>query len=250
MKTIKIIIIALISLFIGYNVYPILNSKTETIDKKEINSLISTTNTNCIESNKEPNQTQSKNLVSSKEQTINTSDTSPENTISGSNISMGENEQPIDNNPTYETPEQIELNDWTAVHKEDLMKLLSDRLPANFVEDLTKAILKDNTFLNSPTIQQDPAIVSDWAQMMEYHLRDVMERHPLIAGFQIYSLTCKQLTCEILGAENEPFSWMPIMNSFFKDPIINKNLNAPSIKGHSYPRDKINYWYIRLGFKS
>jgi len=259
----NIIIGTLLGLMIGYGVYPLLHPTINSTDKNINQTLTKTSERDSYEPNiqkkidnsvalSSQNRTIEKQTYTTSlaDQPITTIETQTEITSNDALESIQTQDIVTESDQDYVSADQIELNEWTDSHKKELFKILDEKIPSDFLEGLKTAILKDNDFINSPTVRQDPAIDSDWGIMMEYQLRDVIERHPSIAGFEIFSISCKQLTCEILGVENEPYSWMPIMNSFFKDPTISKTLDPPSIKGTSYPRDKLNYWYIRLGFKA
>ena len=130
---------------------------------------------------------------------------------------------PIDDDETfYDSKQQAidedkiniqELQDWTTSHKSSIFKIINKSLPPSLIAKFKKIIPEHNDFLESPTLNQDPFTDKFWAYDMEFTLRDLIVQHELSYDFEILSITCKQLICEVIGIDKTALVWRKIHQS-------------------------------------
>ncbi|MCP4413717.1 MAG: hypothetical protein GY808_14245 [Gammaproteobacteria bacterium] len=106
------------------------------------------------------------------------------------------------NNESYTLDEQ-ELQKWSVDHTEQLLKLIETNLPDFVAKEMKKQITINNNFLDNPELRQEPIEDSNWAFLMEQYLNDFISTHELSDDFELINLTCKQLTCGILGINHD-----------------------------------------------
>jgi hypothetical protein len=253
MKHIISTIIATISLIIGYNIYPVVNS-TKSIEK-----------TNPItesafekNSDSECNNTNKTSSFVIEAKSINEQTNSPQDAITESediiNVSNSNRELEIETtNNQFVAMDNIgkqELEDWSSNHREHLLNIIDAKVPDGLKKKYIDIMSKENDFLDAPTIKQDPVIDSDWAFMMEQQLREIIEEDESSDNFELYSLTCKQLTCEIVGGETVANTWTAIFTNLMGNQELAVQLDHQYVQGSSISKDGINYVYFQLKFKS
>lgn len=146
---------------------------------------------------------------------------------------------------------QKELEEWSAVHKEQINELVSAHLSNETAEHMKLQISKDNDFLSQPPIKQDPIEDDNWAYNMEQQLKVLIYQHELSESFELLNLSCKQLMCDILGVEKENRAWFKL--------YVNLLQNAPNIempdgnndpKSVVYRENDVAVVYSQFRFKS
>ena len=119
--------------------------------------------------------------------------------------------------------QEQELSDWAFEHKEWLYKMLQTKADAfsdkafikNFLEpgiehlndDDKRSFQNIGLYREVPILLQEPETDDIWANRTEKSIRHIIESQIQDNNFELYSVTCKQLTCEIIGAEHFPGSW-------------------------------------------
>lgn len=122
--------------------------------------------------------------------------------------------------------QEQELSDWALEHKEWVYQMLQSKAEVFSDRAFTNSLigpfiwhLDDNdkrSFQNLglyrevPILLQEPEIDDVWANITEIKIREIIDTQIQDNNFQLYSVTCKQLTCEIIGAEYFPGSWASI----------------------------------------
>jgi hypothetical protein len=146
---------------------------------------------------------------------------------------------------------QTELEEWSAVHKEQINELISAHMSGETAEHMKLQILKDNEFLSKPPINQDPIEDENWAYNMEQQLKLLISQHELSDSFELLNLSCKQLLCDILGVEKDGNTWFKL--------YINLLQTAPNAefpdgnndpKSVQYMEGDIAVIYSQIRFKS
>jgi hypothetical protein len=147
---------------------------------------------------------------------------------------------------------QDELNNWTTKHKEKLWENLTNNLPIGILDDMLGQVEKDNSFLNEPTLKQDPITDEEWAYVMEQELRDFIQRHALSNNIVLFDVACKQLTCELSGNELQAGTWHQVFISLFTYLIQSgKPLDNEKGKNLSYQgEDGLIYFYSQFVMKA
>lgn len=150
------------------------------------------------------------------------------------------------------TPEQTaELRSWASKHKADLNELINTHLPNHIAQNMIDMIGQNNEFLTQPTVKQDPAIDANWAFNTEQELRSYIENHPESNHFDLISVSCKQLKCDVLGIEKEAQAWIKIFFSMFKNlPNVNPPDSSGDTNSFSFLNgDDTTSVYYQLKFK-
>lgn len=143
-----------------------------------------------------------------------------------------------------------ELNDWSALHKETIEQIISENVPTTLADAMTEMIAIDNNFLYNPEVLQDTQSDENWAFIMEQDLRSLINQNPESASFTLLGLTCKQLTCEILGVENTSGAWRNIYFSLLQTvPSIQLPNGNGGERNVNFSEDNISYIYYQLKFK-
>lgn len=248
--------IALISFAAGYLVNPILNSDNHittktpsnkskleveqaTVQQQEqmnSNSSTVTTANHSTKGNLDSVTTvESKSSTGSKAELIDLIETPPENTAA-----------------KLVTPAQIrELREWASKHKAELNDLINTHVPNHIAEDMLNMVTNNNEFLTQPAVKQDPAVDSNWAFNTEQELRSYIENHPESTNFDLISVSCKQLKCDVLGIEKQAQSWIKIFFSMFKNlPNVNPPDSSGDTNSFSFLNgDDTTSIYYQLKFK-
>jgi hypothetical protein len=249
MKNLTIIISTIIGSVIGYTLYPIINSTDS--DEQKSTTIILEDTSNIAES-----------VTSPKAQKV----IAPSNTAEIKTESTKLQAHDIDNEGSYLTnskaetiisesePDSFELTElkqWAIVQEETILNILDEHLPESIKEKFIENVFSKSNFLNSPSIKQDPFIDYDWALAMEERLKIIYSQKEYKDGFELFSVDCKQLTCELFGNEKINGTFLKILNSLFKDPILMKILIPSEMTGQPMTGgdDNTNFIYFKIGFK-
>ncbi|SNY49520.1 hypothetical protein SAMN06297280_1446 [Arsukibacterium tuosuense] len=117
---------------------------------------------------------------------------------------MGRGSSAQEENVSYE------LVSWSEDYKKELFLIVDENMPQHSADFMKLQINKNSSHINNNELKQDPAIDENWAYIMEQDIRSLINQHQLKAEFDILSVTCKQLSCEILGIEYTAQSWQKI----------------------------------------
>jgi hypothetical protein len=246
------VVVAVISLCIGYGIYPILNtnehSSSQLIDivNSDDHILIEKTSTPKILTTSQQNQqiTPAPKIAQNIEQEIEIKTSAPDAAnIIKTNKTNAELSEP-------DAPAIKELNNWAISHKALLGQTILENVPPLFADAMTDMISKDNDFLNKPKVIQESQLDENWAYIMEQELRNLINQNPASADFNLLLLTCKQLTCEILGLENAKNAWRKIYFGLLQTAPLIKLPNGESrFKNINFSENNIAYVYSQLKFK-
>ncbi|KGJ95725.1 hypothetical protein [Thalassotalea sp. ND16A] len=249
-----ILIVSVVSLFVGYNLYPIVNGdslnssyqKTSRSDSAPLSSLDAELSNSTINTKQDNTSSTNETSELSKLKTLN-EDFDDEHQSSNEVVSK---QKAREIEPTYhEGSLSQELKDWSNTHKKRINTLIDEYASEQTSPFLKDMIEKNNDFLNSPMAKQDADTDINWAFIMEQDIRNVIMQHENSNGFDLLNLTCKQLTCEILGVEREFNSWTDIYVSMLtslesvKFPEKGKVLNTKS-----FEEDGFHIIYAKLDF--
>ncbi len=252
---IAIVFTAMLSLFIGYKIYPLVNANSSSVQSNSLPDKISESNE--IISNDEKQSLQ--NISQSTEITAEASkpDYPEVSTVKSRDITGNYN---VINEATVQTSyneveeaiplDEQELQQWSLEHTERLLEQIDAISPDFVAEEMKKTITKKNDFLNNPVIQQDPTEDSNWVFAMEQYLTDFISTHELGDDFEIYNLTCKQLRCGIFGLEKNESSWRKIFMDILQNtPNIVIPVGKDNMIHTSFHVDTTSYVYLQLEFK-
>ncbi|MCU4677293.1 hypothetical protein N7931_16845 [Catenovulum sp. 2E275] len=151
---------------------------------------------------------------------------------------------------TASVQEKSEIKQWAKNHIDDLEQIMDDNFPENIAENMKAGILENNDFLNDTELQQQAELDENWAYLMEQDIRSLIAQDQNSDGFQLLQVTCKQLVCDILGIETQPYSWNKIMSGLFRGlSNIRFETDSSKIRNLSWFQDDISYTYAQLLFK-
>lgn len=251
--SISYVIIAIIAFSLGYFTYPELNQNNSTDNQ------IATSPTESTEHKPKSitkQNTQTKAIVTTSQQEQNT-DVKPDNTTSGMAPTESDDQLAIIEDFPEENYEQQatkaekgELVQWASEHKSELSELINAHVPSQIAENMFKQVSDGNEFLTAPEMKQPPELDSNWAYNMEQELTAYINNHTNADGFDLIKVSCKQLTCDVLGTEKENQAWIKIYFSMFKNvPNINPPNSSGSTKSLSYINgDGTSSIYFQLEF--
>lgn len=191
--------------------------------------------------------------------TTNSDDVSFTNRQNDQNDSNIKNEPLIDiqepqrfsqlNRDAQATISQQELVDWQIQHNEQLKRTLEQQLPINILDGMLKQIYTDNAFLDEIIELQNPTTDQDWAYSAEQQIRDQIQMHQNGTSVELFSVICKQLTCEVKGKSHQTGVWQPIyisvLSYFAKNAI---QLNSEAAKNITFIENDIDYFYSQFVF--
>jgi hypothetical protein len=116
---------------------------------------------------------------------------------------------------------------------------------------MLEQVTSENPFLNELTLKQDPAIDEQWVYILEQEIRDVILQHPLANKLELFSVTCKQLTCELTGKELVAGTWQQVFIALFTYIVQSgKTLADDNGKNISYQSDGLIYFYSQFNFSA
>ena len=128
----------------------------------------------------------------------------------------------MDNNNPDHIHHTSELEAWTENHKQNLKELVDNNFPKDKAERLFDYILRDNPFLNEPSLNQDVYSDEEWSYKMKETISSVISQHPIGFEIEVLSLTCKQLTCEMMVRQLVNGSWYEIYSALMGYFISNQ----------------------------
>lgn len=261
---IKDLIIFSVALLIGYIFYPLINQSNNQSDSPLMavvpsKSIYTNTEDNTHFSHSSGGQSKTTSMKeitshadelliekqSTEDQENEKNSRLPEDLI-GSSSELYE----LENDPRQHILQQ-ELNNWITEHKNSLRDNFQNNLPISILDDMLKQVTSENPFLNEFSVKQDPVIDEQWAYRMEQEIRDVILRHSLSNQLELFSVICKQLTCELTGKELSAGTWHQVFISLFTHIIESgKTLADDNGKNVSYQADGLIYFYSQFIFSS
>ena len=174
------------------------------------------------------------------------STTQPEQRIAISN-------DPHSNDTEQELPHEqhkSEIRQWVSNHKEDIKNILSDIMPDNISEQMKDNVFEKSLFLENLENAEDHKADDNWGYEKRQEMVGIITHHPLSADYEVASITCKQLMCEVIGLVYDVDSWTQIHIAVFQNA---KNIipgwpqdGRPS--NISYRSDGNTYMYTTYAF--
>jgi hypothetical protein len=247
-KMAKFLAFGAVNILIGYAIYPIINKNMVIVDPQK--------------------NTKSSTYISAHQDVETTLTTPPSKSLikvptirTQSNLKLVTNAhenkiiEPQANNTihkeVYDNPDYEALSHWTTLHKEKLFETISTNVPENLADAMINVISENNSFLNSPQLVQDADIDENWAYITEQDLLNLIAQNPLSVDFNLLTLTCKQLTCEVFGSEKTKGIWHKIYWSLLQAlPTLKKPDSSNERNSISFSDEGISYIYYKLKFSA
>lgn len=252
------LIIFSVALVIGYTSYPVLHQDKDSAiaTNKELNTNVdnATLPTYPVhQQSKLATTVQNKDLENHLQPRSTNLDEASERDKQSTVYAKNNTNVPVTINETELTPEQQtqqqELDTWLTEHKQNLRENLSARLPSSILDGMLEQITKNNAFLDELSVKQDVNVDEQWAYSMEQELRDIIQQHALGNNIELFSVVCKQLTCELTGKELTPGTWQQVfMALFIHLSQSSKKLVDEMGKNVSYLEDDLIYFYSQFVF--
>ncbi|GLX84502.1 hypothetical protein tloyanaT_07540 [Thalassotalea loyana] len=246
---VKLLLIALFGAAAGYQLYPIVNatsldsSQHGTTEQSENHKKAQTTvsesaNNQLAHANKAPSSVEkmSNESQSAKAQSTDLA-ISPQNQNSGEELL------------TEDSYAVQELQQWSIEHKEKLNQMIDSNMPSSISSSMKSSISRNNQMLNDMPLQQDHAVDADWAYLMEQDIRAYIAQHELSPSFDLLNVSCKQLTCDVMGIENEAGIWFQIYRGFYSFKNIKFPNEGSKPVNVSRMDNGITYIYAQIMFK-
>lgn len=245
------IAIAVLAFFAGYLAYPSLN-KVKAPEKYEPSALTQKQNTHQAIGH-------TPDKVANKSRVTEPADVTKLTKATESDVNAEQKTDPIaliDDIPVNTAAESAtkeqkdELIQWAAQHKADLNELITTHVPGHIAENMFNKIAENNDFLAEPKMKQAPELDANWAYNTEQELTNYINNHSEAKHFDLISVSCKQLKCDVLGIEKEAQAWLKIFFSMFKNiPSVNPPDSSGDTKSLSYLNgDETSSIYYQLKF--
>jgi len=214
-KNIVVILSALVSLIIGYHLYPFLNetqleeSSSNNTDAAVLPNKQSSVPKDTIQPSQSNNKTKTLAVGEQSSSNKNVDDSLNQQQIpSATSIAQTDNDSEEMN---VENSEQIAgLKNWSENHKKNLKELVDNNLPAERAQELMRQIMTDNPFLNESVVKQDVNTDEEWSYKMTEIINNQISENRYGLDIEVLSLTCKQLTCELILRELVKGSWFEV----------------------------------------
>ena len=255
---IRDLIIFIVALVIGYTSYPVLHQdKNSAIaTNKELNTNVDSATLSASPVNQQSKQAtaaQNKDAENHLQPRSANLDEASERDKQSTVYTKNNTNVPVTINEIELSHEQqdlqYELNNWVTEHKQNLRENLTARLPSSILDGMLEQITKNNAFLDELSVKQDVNVDEQWAYTMEQEIRDIIQRHALGNNIELFSVVCKQLTCELTGKELTPGTWQQVfMALFIHMSQSNKKLVDEMGKNVSYLEDDLMYFYSQFVF--
>jgi len=142
-----------------------------------------------------------------------------------------------------------ELRDWTATHKSTVFDLIDNNASRTFAAKFKSFISEKNNFFESPKVNQDAVTDEYWAYNMEMTLTELILQHELSYNFEILNISCKQLTCEVIGIDRGGLAWREINQSVKNNYQLTNLIVQPDARKISLVEDRNFYIYYQYKFK-
>lgn len=139
---------------------------------------------------------------------------------------------------------------WSKEYENELFGIVENNMSTRTADFMKLQLTKNSFLLNNHELKQDAGEDDNWAYLMEDNIRSAIEQHELKPDFDILSIKCKQLSCEIMGIERAVNTWQTIYVSLFSVlpsaifPDINDGPTSYSIK-----EGDVDYSFSNISFK-
>ena len=214
-KIIPLILSVLVSFVIGYHLYPVFNERLieeSSSDRTDLTTL-SSTKPSASQSTTQTHQ-QGKNSDRLANRDPNSTNKNVDVALKQQRISSATLTKQVEHDPTetnIDDSEQLAaLKEWSEEHKRNLTELVNNNLPAKRAQALMESIMKDNPFLNDVVVKQDAYSDEEWSYKMKATITNLISQHSYGQDIEVLSLTCKQLTCEMIVRQLVNGSWFEV----------------------------------------
>jgi hypothetical protein len=139
---------------------------------------------------------------------------------------------------------------WSKAYQKELFDIVDNNMPAHTADFMKLQLNKNSLLLNNRKLKQNAQEDENWAFLMEDNIRFAIEQHELKPDFDILSIKCKQLSCEIIGIERGVDTWHEIYVSLFSAlpnaifPDINDSPRSYSIR-----EGDVDYSFSNISFE-
>lgn len=152
---------------------------------------------------------------------------------------------------TQETIDKSEeLVSWSKDYQKELFNIVDENMPTHTADFMKLQLSKNSFLLNNSELKQDLEEDDNWAFLMEDNIRSAIEQHELKPDFDILSIKCKQLSCEVMGIERAVNTWHSIYVSLISTlpnaifPSVNDGSGSYSVK-----EGVVDYSFSNISFK-
>jgi len=247
------IVVAAVCLSSGYLLYPVLNENNEELE------LVNELNTN-NEQQLSQTKTDTPQLVAQSDKKVVETKNNPviTNIEKDDKVLVAEKDinvpEPAQNDEVVNDSRivlQQELKEWTMEHKERIDELITANMSSSVSEGMKAQVIKDNDFLTKPELKQDSTEDENWSYNMEQEINRIIAEQALGDKFELLNISCKQLTCDILGVEKEGNTWFKLYVNILKNAPMAEfpnGENAP--KSLVYMDNGKSLIYSQIRFKS
>lgn len=139
---------------------------------------------------------------------------------------------------------------WSKEYEKQLFDIVENNMSTHTADFMKLQLTKNSFLLNNRQLKQDSEEDANWAYLMEDNIRSAIEQHELKPDFDILSIKCKQLSCEIMGIERAVNTWHNIYVSLLSElpnaifPDINDGSSSYSIK-----EGDVDYSFSNISFE-
>lgn len=143
-----------------------------------------------------------------------------------------------------------EIRQWISGHQTHIQNTLSNIMPDEISEEMKTNIFEKSLFLENMEKTEGDASDENWGYEKTQELWGIIAHHPLSAEYEVASITCKQLMCEVIGLVYNTDSWMEIHVAIFQNAtnIIPGWPNDGRPPNISFRSDGKVYMYTTYGF--
>lgn len=246
--SLKMFLTLIVAFALGYFTYPLINNSNEqaTLDIIEANSTETPQSNMDLASDnsigKDENQSTNTSGQIAKQSVLelqSAQQTEDENKSSAQVVEVATSEN---------VEQRDELRRWVVEHKQELGNLIETHFPRDIVNHFQEQLEAKSTAVNEPEIKQDEQKDENWAYIMEQDIRAIYEQQNGINGVELIKVTCKQLTCDMLGTAQEVGVWFKAYSALFTLPNVLLPENSPKPVHLSFPKDDVTYSYSQIFF--
>lgn len=242
-------VVSLLSLAVGYCVYPILNSDGSSQSTSEVKTSLN----NSLDDHNRVNKI-SPSIVApvalKASSTVVVQQVEQDFSVQGEMPEFGEIAKAHSALDQDNAAAKKAMHEWGALHKTKLQQAITENVPDMLAEGMSEMISQDNNFLSDAEILQDSQLDENWAYIMERDIHSLIRQNSASTDFNLLMLTCKQLTCDILGVEHNSGIWHKIYFNLLRSlPSIQLPSVSDGRKNVSFSEGNVSYIYTQLKFK-
>lgn len=251
---IKIITASIVSLVIGYNLYPLMHQNST----GQSDVVVSEVATNEATAQNATTTASEAVVTVRKSEVLNTQ--SSKSTFEHA-LTIGMNNSQVVDTQAYDEGsersslssedirQQEALTRWSVEHQARVRGVLEEYLSSESIDSSFEYIVSGNKLLDNPMLRQSAEVDNDWATETEQIIRDLIQQHEYGFDVEILSLVCKQLTCEFIIRQTAKGSWHEIYISLLRHFVISgRSINGEEGKHMTNMTDKGSIYYAQFVF--